>query len=72
MTDVVIALSMKLWWHVRTSDSLWAAFIRNTYSYKKHLSICDRKVRSSPIWQRLMKVKHNTETSLHEVDNWEM
>lgn len=74
--DIVTAFSMKLWWQIRTKASLWTDFMKNKYSYEKHLTDCSWKGGTSPIWQRLMKIKDCTEANMRwvlgrgDIDFW--
>lgn len=61
MLDIVIALSMKLWWQLRTGNSLWVTFMGGKYSCKVHLTNCVKKMGVSSTWLRLIKVKERAE-----------
>ena len=59
--DIVAAFSMKLWWNLRSSNSLWAEFMKKKLGCQKHITDCEKKVGTSTIWQRMLKVKNNAE-----------
>lgn len=61
MHDINQALAMKLWWQLRTSNSLWASFMRNKYAQKFHITDYKIKVGISGTWCRMLKVKEQTE-----------
>ena len=61
MHDINQALAMKLWWQLRTSNFLWASFMRNKYAQKFHITDYKIKVGISGTWCRMLKVKEQTE-----------
>lgn len=55
---------MKLWWLLRSLNSLWVQFMRNRYNYKEHVANCTKRVRDSSIWLRIMKNKDLAEDQI--------
>ncbi|KAL0304188.1 UNVERIFIED_CONTAM: putative ribonuclease H protein [Sesamum radiatum] len=58
------AFSLKLWWRFRTTESLWAGFLKSKYCKRSCPASTHIYSNGSPQWRRLFKSKDIAETSL--------
>lgn len=62
--DMAMAFSMKLWWRLRTSNSLWSELMLAKYCWEIHpMDACITSY-SSHIWKRLIEAKPLVEDRL--------
>ncbi|KAI0498691.1 hypothetical protein KFK09_019585 [Dendrobium nobile] len=57
MTDLARAFSWKLWYNLRSIDSLWANFMKVKYCGGKHPSLSFYSKGNSKVWQCIYLVK---------------
>jgi ribonuclease HI len=66
--DIQNTMEAKLWWHFRTSNTLWAEFVKVKYFQGKHHSQVNRPSRYSPLFNRLKKAAFIAEEFIY----WEV
>ncbi|XP_059290294.1 uncharacterized protein LOC132043850 [Lycium ferocissimum] len=64
LQDVSKVLFAKLWWNMRTKQSLWRTFISNKYLKKFHAVIAPQKNTGTYVWKKMLKVREEIE---HEI-----
>ena len=63
LQDMNAAFTMKLWWHFRTSNSLWAQLMKAKYYHNAHHTDNVKKL-GSTAWKRLVKIGNATEAHM--------
>lgn len=64
LNDCVTAFAFKLWWRLRSHDSLWADIMINKYCAKSCPTIVKCVYNASPVWRRLCKVRCQTHENM--------
>ena len=58
LQDVQDAFGCKLWWKMRTSDTLWTRFMRAKHvAVTEHLTTAPASQTSSAVWKRMLRVR---------------
>nr|XP_027067853.1 uncharacterized protein LOC113693523 [Coffea arabica] len=58
LQDVQDAFGCKLWWKMRTSDTLWTRFMRAKHvAVTEHLTTTPASQTSSAVWKRMLRVR---------------
>ncbi|KAL0447058.1 UNVERIFIED_CONTAM: hypothetical protein Slati_1833700 [Sesamum latifolium] len=65
LTDTVSAFTHKLWWHFRTSSSLWSEFLNKKYCKRSCPSSSKSSSTSSPLWRRLKNAQNAAENNIY-------
>ncbi|KZV18919.1 hypothetical protein F511_17825 [Dorcoceras hygrometricum] len=64
LKDALRSFSVKMWVRFRANDSLWSKFLHYKYCYNIPPAAVDLKVRISPNWRRLIKIRQLAESHI--------
>ncbi|XP_075091705.1 uncharacterized protein LOC142171892 [Nicotiana tabacum] len=61
LQDICKALSSKIWWNLRTGNSLWRDFMLSKYGSRYHPVAKKPSTGTSDSWKQMCKIKHKVE-----------